>query len=63
MNNSSHFTESVVVAFDYDKSMDHAILLVGTKAPGHDVRVIKTLEGREAKDIWTKLYPDAPKFA
>ena len=63
MSEAVSCTRSIIVAYDYRALDDQAILLVGTKVPEHDVQVIKTFEGQEAKDIWSKLYPDTPEFA
>lgn len=57
MNNLSHFTESVIVSFDYDKDTKRAILLVGSKQPGKDVQVINTFNDKTAIDIWKQIYP------
>lgn len=52
---NADITGSIIVAYDYKKTTDTAILIVGQKAPGADVKVINAFDGEEATELWKKL--------
>lgn len=54
-DNDTEITDSIIVAYDYKKVTDNAILIVGQKAPGVDAKVINAFEGGEATRLWEKL--------
>lgn len=46
---------SVIVAYDYKKDSDTAVLIVGQKESKMDVKIINAFQGEEAKELWKKL--------
>lgn len=49
------FVDSILVAIDYKKDDDSAVLIVGRKRLNESVDIINTFEGDEALDLYTKL--------
>lgn len=48
--------DTVLVGFDHSHSHgDPAILIVGRKAPGDNVRIINQFQGKEAEELYQKL--------
>ena len=46
--------DTVLVGFDHSHG-DPAVLIVGRKAPGDNVRIINQFQGKEAEELYRKL--------
>ena len=46
--------DTVLVGFDHSHG-DPAVLIVGLKAPGDNVRIINQFQGKEAEELYQKL--------
>ena len=46
--------DPVLVGFDHSHG-DPAVLIVGRKAPGDNVRIINQFQGKEAEELYQKL--------
>ena len=46
--------DTVLVGFDHSHG-DLAVLIVGRKAPGDNVRIINQFQGKEAEELYQKL--------
>ena len=52
--------DSVLVGFDHSHG-DPAVLIVGRKAPGDNVRIINQFQGKEAEELYRKLVGEEDK--
>lgn len=55
IDKNTDITGSIIVAYDYKKKTNTAILIVGQKAPGADAKVINAFDGEEATELWNRL--------
>lgn len=46
--------DTVLVGFDHSHG-DPAVLIVGRKSPGDNVRIINQFQGKEAEELYQKL--------
>lgn len=46
--------DTMLVGFDHSHG-DPAVLIVGGKAPGDNVRIINQFQGKEAEELYRKL--------
>ena len=54
--------DTMLVGFDHSH-VDPAVLIVGRKAPGDNVRIINQFQGKEAKELYQKLVGEEEKNA
>ena len=54
--------DTMLVGFDHSHG-DPAVLIVGWKAPGDNVRIINQFQGKEAKELYQKLVGEEEKNA
>lgn len=52
--------DTVLVGFDHSHG-DPAVLIVGEKAPGDNVRIINQFQGKEAEELYRKLVGEEDK--
>ena len=52
--------DTVLVGFDHSHG-DPAVLIVGRKAPGDNVRIINQFQGKEAEELYRKLVGEEDK--
>lgn len=52
--------DTVLVGFDHSHC-DPAVLIVGEKAPGDNVRIINQFQGKEAEELYRKLVGEEDK--
>lgn len=52
--------DTMLVGFDHSHG-DPAVLIVGRKAPGDNVRIINQFQGKEAKELYQKLVGEEEK--
>lgn len=52
--------DTVLVGFDHSRG-DPAVLIVGRKAPGDNVRIINQFQGKEAEELYRKLVGEEDK--
>ena len=52
--------DTVLVGFDHSHG-DPAILIVGRKAPGDNVRIINQFQGKEAEELYRNLVGEEKK--
>ena len=52
--------DTVLVGFDHSHG-DPAVLIVGSKAPGDNVRIINQFQGKEAEELYRKLVGEEDK--
>lgn len=50
-----NMTDSVLVAFDYEKEQSEAVLIVGRQGPNNTAEIINVFSGQEAVELWGKL--------
>lgn len=48
-------TGSFIIGFDFSKSSDTGVLIVGTKTKGNNVEVINAFQGRDAVEVYNML--------
>lgn len=54
--------DTMLVGFDHSHG-DPAVLIVGGKAPGDNVRIINQFQGKEAEELYRKLVGEEEKNA
>ena len=54
--------DTMLVGFDHSHG-DPAVLIVGRKSPGDNVRIINQFQGKEAKEPYQKLVGEEEKNA
>lgn len=52
--------DTMLVGFDHSHG-DPAVLIVGRKAPGDNVRIINQFQGKEAEELYRKLVGEEDK--